>query len=296
MKKRLNVDLIPAIRRFEIISKGLTAGKPGGDYKSIFKGKGLEFDGYRVYNPDDDADLIDWKATIRSDKILVKTYVEERDVNVFFLVDVSNSMIFGSTPKLKNEYAAEVIASLSYAILEAGDSVGLSLFTDKIVSKVHLGKGRTQFYALTRSLLNPEYYGGNFDFNSACKFLLNYLKQDSVVIVISDFVGLGGDWIRRLEMISKKFDVIGIMIRDPRDRTLPTDTNQIVIEDPYSNKSLTIEPGLIKDVYEDYIKKQEKDITNEFLRVGSDFMSLSTDKSFVSPIMGLFRKRGLRWR
>jgi len=297
MKRKLNVDLIPAIRKLNIINRRLTSGHIGGGYKSVFKGKGLDFDEYRVYNPgDDDASLIDWKATVRGGEILVKTYVEERDVNVFFLVDVSNSMIFGSTPKLKNEYAAEVVSSMSYSILEGGDSVGMILFAENIISKIYPGKGKEQFYFITRELLNPENYGGKFNFNSACKFLLSYLRQDSIVILISDFLGMKEDWVKDLNIISKKFDTIGVMIRDPRDRELPMEARQIVVEDPYSKKSIVIEPDLIKEAYEDHIKKQEKELKDNFFRIGSDFITLSTDKNFVNPIMNLFKQRSLKWR
>jgi len=296
MKRRLNVDLVPAIRKLDIVSRRITSGKVVGGYKSIFKGKGLDFDSYRVYDQSDDASLIDWKATARSDRVLVKTYVEERDVNVFFLVDVSNSMVFGSTPKLKNEYAVEVISSLSHAMLKEGDSVGMILFSDKIVSKLYPGRGDEQFYALTRDLLKPENYGGKFDFNLACKFLLSYLRQDSIVFLVSDYVGLKEGWITYLEMLSKKFDLVGLMVRDPRDRELPQESHQIVIEDPYSNKSMLIEPDLIKNVYEEYIKKQEKELRETFFKNGADFISLSTDSSFVNPIMNLFRQRSLKWR
>ena len=196
MKRRLNVDLVQSIRKLDVVSRRITSGKVVGGYKSVFKGKGLDFDGYRVYDSSDDASLIDWKATVRSNQILIKTYIEERDVNVFFLVDVSNSMVFGSTPKLKNEYAVETISSISHAILKEGDNVGMILFSDKIVCKVYPGKGEEQFYILTKNLINPENYGGNFDFNSACKFLLSYLKQDSIVFVVSDFFGLKEGWIK----------------------------------------------------------------------------------------------------
>ena len=296
MKRRLNVDLVQSIRKLDVVSRRITSGKVVGGYKSVFKGKGLDFDGYRVYDSSDDASLIDWKATVRSNQILIKTYIEERDVNVFFLVDVSNSMVFGSTPKLKNEYAVETISSISHAILKEGDNVGMILFSDKIVCKVYPGKGEEQFYILTKNLINPENYGGNFDFNSACKFLLSYLKQDSIVFVVSDFFGLKEGWIKYLEMVSKKFDVIGMMIRDPRDRELPKNSQQIVVQDPYSNKSLIIEPELIKEVYEEHIKKQEKELRSEFYKSGAEFISLSTDKGFVNPIMNLFRQRSLKWR
>ena len=104
VKKFFKVDIVPALKRLEILSKGLTSSSAIGAYRSVFKGKGLEFSGYRQYSLEDDASLIDWKASARTDQILIKEYVEERNVDVFFLVDCSSSMLFGSSNKLKAEY------------------------------------------------------------------------------------------------------------------------------------------------------------------------------------------------
>jgi uncharacterized protein (DUF58 family) len=296
MKRKLNVDIVPSIRRLEVVTKGLLKTRSSGGYASVFRGKGLEFSDYRTYAPDDDAILIDWKASMRANQLLIRQYVEERDVKVFFLFDCSSSMVFGSEKKLKNEYAVELIASLSYAILEAGDSVGLAMFNDKIVEKVYTSKGKGQFYNMVKALIKPENYSGAYDFVNAADFLLNYLKEDSVVIIVSDFVGLKGDWQKFLEILASKYDVIGVMVRDERDKILPEDAGQVVIEDPYTRRTLLIEPELIKEVYESEIRKQEDEIKNVFLKNKADFLSLVTNKSFTEPMITLFRKRALKWR
>ncbi|MBS3150648.1 DUF58 domain-containing protein [Candidatus Woesearchaeota archaeon] len=296
MKRKLNVDIVPSIRRLEIVTKGLLKTKVSGNYRSVFKGRGLEFSEYRPYCSGDDASMIDWKATLRTNQILVRQYVEEKEVSVFFLIDCSDSMVFGSTVKLKNEYTVELVASLAYAILEAEDSVGMAMFNDKIVSKIYPAKGRSQFHVLEKALLNPDYYFGAYDFNNAAKFLLNFLKEDSVVIIVSDFVGLKDGWVKFLEIVSHKFDTIAIMVRDPRDKVLPEDAGQVVIQDPYSKRSLLIEPELIREVYEAEMKKQENEIRNAFLRNRADFLSLTTDKGFTKPVLNLFMERSLRWR
>ena len=296
MKRKLNIDIVPSIRKLEIVTKGLIQTKGIGSYKSVFRGKGLDFSEYRPYDRNDDASLIDWKASMRANELLIRQYEEERDLNVFFVVDCSSGMIFGSTDKLKNEYAAEIVISLAFTILEVGDSVGLVMFNDKIMKKVYPGKGRGQFYSVVRALSDPENYGGGFSFDNVTDFILNYLKQSTVVILVSDFVGMNENSLDKFKLISTKYDTIGIMVRDPRDKTLPTDVGQIVIEDPYSSKSLLIEPNLIKEVYEEEIKKQEKWIRDSFMRNKSDFLSLTTDKSFVKPLIGLFNERALKWK
>ena len=140
-KKFFKVDLTPAVRRLEIISKGLVNTRVMGGYLSVFKGRGLEFAGYTPYDPDVDSRSIDWKATARTGDILMKEYIQERDINVFFVVDASSNMLFGSTDKLKIEYAIELIAGLSHAALEAGDRVGFALVSDKVVKKLIPDKG-----------------------------------------------------------------------------------------------------------------------------------------------------------
>jgi len=296
MKRKLNIDIVPSIRKLEIVTKGLIQTKGIGSYKSVFRGKGLDFSEYRPYDRNDDASLIDWKASMRANELLIRQYEEERDLNVFFVVDCSSGMIFGSTDKLKNEYAAEIVISLAFTILEVGDSVGLVMFNDKIMKKVYPGKGRGQFYSVVRELTNPENYGGGFDFENISDFILNYLKESTVVIIVSDFVGLSESSIESIKLITNKYDTVGIMVRDPRDKVLPEDVGQVVIEDPYSNKSLLIEPKLIKEVFEEEIKRQEKWIKDSFLKNKSDFLSLTTDKSFIKPVIGLFKERALKWK
>ena len=296
MKKKLNVDLAPSIRRLQVFTKGLIRSKGFGNYKSVFRGKGLEFFDYRQYDESDDASLIDWKASMRADQLLIRQYEEERDVNVLFLFDCSAGMVFGSTEKLKNEYAVELISSLAFSILDQGDSVGLVMFSDRIVKDIYPRNGKGQYYAMIKALINPDNYGGSYDFKKVADFILNYIKQTTVLIIVSDFIGLNEEAEKHLKFVTSKYDTIGIMVRDPRDRELPSDVGQVVIEDPYSNKSLLIEPKLIKEVYEEEIKKQEAWIKNSFLKNRSDFLMLTTDKGFVKPILNLFMERTLKWR
>jgi len=134
MKKELKLDLSEGIKRLKILTTQIVNTKFVGGYKSVFKGRGLEFKDYRPYTPDDDASTIDWKASVRANKLFVRDFEEERNLNVFFLVDVSSSMVYGSIDKLKIEYVGELTAALSFVVLNAGDSVGFALFSDRIVS------------------------------------------------------------------------------------------------------------------------------------------------------------------
>ncbi len=295
-KKFFKVDLVPAIRKLEILSKGLTSSKMIGAYRSVFKGKGLEFKDYHPYTMEDDAGLIDWKASVRTNEILVKEYAEERDVDVFFLLDCSSRMLFGSTNKLKAEYNIELSASLAHAILEAGDNTGLLLYSDKEKAKLLPSRGKTQFYTFSKMLLNADYYAGEFDIKNAVKFIFNYLKKSAVIIIISDFLGWKDDWQESLKILVQKFDIICIMVRDPRDRKLPDDVGQVVVSDPNTGKTLLIEPALLKEAYEHEVIEQEKKIQKSLLRLGIDFVEISTDSSFVKPLLNLFLRRAAKWR
>ncbi|MCK4520937.1 MAG: DUF58 domain-containing protein [Nanoarchaeota archaeon] len=293
---KLKVDLTPTIKRLEIVTRNLVTTKFVGNYKSVFKGRGLEFESYREYTQSDDAELIDWKATVRANKTLIKEFVEERNINIFFLIDASASMVLGSIPKLKSEYAAELVASLSYAILSAGDSVGFALFADKVVKEIRCTNGMKQFYALSQTVVNPDLYGGTFDFGESLRFLSRYLKESTLVIIVSDFIIPGNDWEEYLKMAARKFDIIGIMVRDPTDITLPRGIGQVVVSDPFSNQKMIIEPNVIGDDYEKEVRREINRIRGEFLKSNSDFLQLTTNKPFLNPLIKLFELRKTKWR
>ena len=298
MAKKLlfKLEIAPALRKLEVLSKSLINTNVLGAYKSVFKGRGLEFAGYRGYTPNDDSLLIDWKASARTGELLLKEYIEERDINIFFILDASSSMLFGSIDKLKIEYAIELVASLSNAVLEAGDNVGIALVNDKVIAKIYPSGGKQQLYNITKLIIDPDLYEGRFKFNIASNFALNYLKESSVLIIVSDFISLDKGWEERLKLLSKKFDVIGIMVRDQRDKTLPKESGEIVIGDPHSNETLLIDPKMIKNAYESIIKKQEIEIEKTFHKNSADFVNLSTDKPFIKPILNLFKERAIKWK
>ncbi|MDP7179998.1 MAG: DUF58 domain-containing protein [Candidatus Woesearchaeota archaeon] len=288
---KLRVDLKPAIKRLEIITSGVVSAWAVGQYKSVFRGKGAEFDGYRDYSLSDDSSLIDWKASVRGHKLIVKEFIEERNLNIFFLVDVSASMVFGSTHKLKNEYAAEIVGSLTHIILEAGDKIGMALFSDKIVKKFPPNNGRNQFYIVSKNLVDSGSYGGKYDLVEAIKFLIGFLKERAIVMIVSDFIGLKGDWQKYLKIAGHKYDLIGVMVRDPRDRVLPADNTNVFVTDPYSNKQIVFNPVLLKDGYEKHVKMEEERIKKVFLNSNCDFINLSTDTPFESAFVNFFTRR-----
>jgi len=291
MKKEVKLDLSEGIKRLKILTAQIVNTSIVGGYKSVFKGRGLEFEDYRQYTPNDDASLIDWKASVRSKELFIREFVEERNLNVYFLIDVSSSMVYGSIDKLKMEYAGELAAALSYVVLNAGDSVGFALFNDKIVKNVPPIIGPMQYHNLVTALVNPNHYGGKYNLDEALKFILAFLKQASIVIIISDFIGLKNDWERYIRVVSKKFDLIGIMVKDQNDKILPDYNGQVLLEDPFSDRQILVRPETISEAYKAYALKQEEMVKSAFLDSGADFIGLTTNESFVKPITNLFIKR-----
>ena len=296
MKKELKLDLTVGIKRLGLITRSLVNSKIVGDYRSVFKGSGLEFHDYRHYTPEDDASMIDWKASIRSQELLVKEFIEERNLSVFFLIDVSSSMLYSTLDKLKIEYSAELIATLSYTILQAGDSVGFALFNDKVIRQQPPKAGARQYYNVVRTLADTSHYGGAYDLCEALKFTMAFLKEFSVVIIISDFIGLKNDWKHYLKLVGKKFDLIGIMIRDPRDKFLPDYDGQAILGDMYSDKQLVVNINSISGDYTRYVEAREREIKSAFIDSKSDFIELTTDKPFLKPVTDLLLRRAKRTR
>lgn len=295
MRRKLKIDIGKSVQQLTVVTRSLAAGGIVGSYKSVFRGTGTEFDGYRSYSQDD-ASLIDWKASARANKLLIREYIEERNLNVFFLMDVSSSTLFSSIPKLKNEYMAELVASLIYAVLYESDNAGLLMFSDNVKKILPLKSGPRQFYSVMREIINFENYGGDYDLAKALKFIQGYLVKGSVLILVSDFIGLKGEWEHYLKMCGNKFDMIAINIKDPMDRVLPEGVGQVVVSSPYTGEKVVIQPDKFKGEYESYVKKQEERLEEIFKENNIDYLSLSTDKSFVKPLLMFFRRRMARFR
>jgi len=294
--KSLNLNLKPLIKKLEMsLKRGYTQETVTSTFKSVFRGKGLEFDRFRVYSPSDDAKEIDWKASLKAQDLLVRVLTEERQINIVFLLNVSNSMIFTSGEKLKCEYAAELVSTLAFAMIDAGDNVSLIMFTDKVVKEIPGNTGMNQFYRITKALSDPSLYGGDHDLDAAMRYVTKVFKNGSIVFMISDFIGLNPEWSTHIEIMARKFDMIGIMIRDKRDNSLEGASGQFVLGNPYTGDDILVDVATIKTNYGKYAREQRDGVEGVFKKVGADFVHLETDKEFVQPIIRLFRLRRQRW-
>jgi len=263
-------------------------------YNNIFRGRGLEFDSYRVFEPDDDATLIDWKASLKTNDVLARKYIEERDLNIYFLVDVSNSMLFGSSKKLKAEFTAEFIASLAHLIIGSGDKIGLVMFNDDVVKILRPSSNKNQFALFTKFLSDPNLYGGGFDLDKSIKYVLKTIKSSyTVFIVVSDFIKTRKDNIGSLRLIGSRFETLAVMIRDPLDENLPKTKYQFAIQDPYSGRQMILDPEVAAERYHKIVIKQKEMIKQMLKRSKIDLLELMINEGFAIPVSGFLKKRAM---
>ncbi len=297
MMKKLKLDIKGLANRLDITTRKLLNTTLAGNYQTAFRGSGLEFYGFRKYTTGDDAGKIDWKASTRANDLLIREYIEERSLNVFFLVDASSTMLFGSRDKIKAQYAAELVASMSFAIIHSSDSVGFGMFNKGIVKNFLPASGEKQYYNILNNLVDLNLYGNGFDLAKPLKYYTEVLPRGSLFFIVSDFIGLKGDeWIKALRIACRKLDTIGIMIRDVRDRQLPEGYSEIVLESPEDDRKKIVNPAAIKHAYESYVKREEERIVEVFSQSGGEFLLLTTDMNFVNIIIKMFKRRVLKYR
>jgi len=290
-EKKLNVDIAKSISRFRSVMKSFELRKKV--YKRIIKRRGLEFESYRNYSQDDDSGLIDWKASKRANELLIKKYIEEENMKIFFLIDVGENMISGSSERLKCEYALNVIAALTDLILSSGNKVGYIVFNGGIKEFIIPKKGGKHFENLMSVMTNASLYGGSSHIEKAIDFTLKYLNNSvSSLVIVSDFVNFEKkEFEKKLGIISSKFETMAIIIRDPLDKTLPDISGEVIIEDPSTGDKMLINPSIARKSYEKYAKEEEESLRKIFHKTGTDSIELMTDKDFVFSLATFIKQR-----
>jgi uncharacterized protein (DUF58 family) len=291
--KEFKVNVGAMIKKLDVLSKKGISGVLSGDLRSIFKGSGMEFQGFRVYNPgQDDAKNIDWKASLRSKELLIKELIEERDNNVLFLIDVSSTMSFGSIPQLKNEYVIEMFGSMAYALIQAGDLVGLAMFSDRIVSYVQPNIGSKHYYLLLKKIMDPKLYEGAVDFKKVLQDLNSSLTRRSIIILISDFIGFGTGWEDLFKILAIKHEIVIFVINDPRDMVMPAEVGSVFVQDPCSSEQLLISTSAVKTDYERSMADRNQKMSEFFKKCSVDHIFMTTDQQpFSKYTIAFFKKR-----
>lgn len=289
MERKLNLDIAGAISELEMLLRKVL---PRNIMYKLLLAKGLEFDGYRNYSQTDDAVNIDWKASVRAKELLVRKYVEERDLKFMLVIDVSDNMVFGSTEKLKCEYAAELAAAVAHLILTVGDRVGFVLFNDRVVEFRNPSLGTKQFDIFVHNLSNPLLYKGVSDLNKVLQELTEILHRDtSMVFIVSDFIRVKESYRKNFEAFTNLFETVAIVVRDPLDNSLPEIDKEIVLENPETRYKMLINPKVAKEAYELNAERQLNLVKQIFRDFNIDFLELSTDKSFSAEFATFLKER-----
>lgn len=286
-------EVLRKIRRIEITTSKLATDFLSGQYESVFKGRGIEFDEVREYQPGDEIRSIDWNVTARMGAPFVKKYVEERQLTVMILLDASSSSNFGTTKRFKKELAAEVSAVLAFSAIQNNDRVGLIIFTDRIEKFVPPRKGPAHVLRVVREALYFTPKGKGTDIAGALRYLDNVITRRAVTFVISDF--FAKDFKKPLSIANKKHDVVAITITDPREGELP---NAGIIEllDAESGTPYVIDTSSskIREKYAKQAKGMRDERTRLFGSVGVDHIDISTNKSYIEEFIKFFRMRKRR--
>ncbi len=302
MEKQLPKDILKKVRQVEIRTSRLVNDSMAGNYHSVFKGSGMNFDEVREYVAGDEIRTIDWNVTARTGIAHVKKFTEERELTIILLIDISASGDFGSKTASKREMMAELGSVLAFSAVRNNDKVGLVLFTDFVELYIPPKKGRSHILRVIREILFFEPQGNKTDLAVPLDFIGRICKRKSVVFLISDFC-LPGNYDRLLAELQPKLrtgnrrhDLITMIVSDPREHEIP-DVGWLTIEDAESGQQVdlnTSDPG-IRQGYARLARSRHQSVLKTIRSAGIDLLELSTDQPYIPSLLGFFgtRKRRL---
>lgn len=286
-------ELVKKIRRIRIYTNRAVNDALAGEYQSVFKGRGMEFEEVREYLPGDEIRTIDWNVTARLGRPYVKRFVEERELTLMLLVDLSSSGRFGSLDCFKNEVAAELCALLAFSAIKNNDKVGLIIFTDRIEEFIPPRKGAEHVLRVIRELLYFKPSAGKTDIGRALAYLGRVTNKRTVAFLVSDFLNSGFE--RPLRVLSKRHDLIAVFITDPREISLPN-VGIVELEDAETGETILLDTRgkAQRREYEQYALGQVRETEKLLRAAGVDRIHIRTDRSYVQPLVRFFRRRERR--
>lgn len=305
-----SAHLIRAIRRIEIRTRHLVNDSFAGEYQAIFKGRGMEFDEVRAYQPGDEVRTIDWNVTARMGAPYVKRYVEERELTVMLAFDASASGMFGTRERFKRALAAELGGVLAFSAITNNDKVGLLAFTDQIEMHIPPRKGRRHVLRLIRDLLAFEPTGQGTDLIEALEHLNHTLKRRAIIFLISDFLFRGappsippsgrevGDaYERTLLITNRRHDLVALVLNDQREMTWP-DVGLIALEDAETGQRVWVDSGsrAWREAFVQQAITRQEARNAMFTRAQVDHIDVTVGEDYVGPLLDFFRKRERRLR
>jgi uncharacterized protein (DUF58 family) len=290
-------EVLEKVRKIEITTRSMVRDTFAGQYESIFKGRGMEFDEVREYQPGDDIRTIDWNVTARTGWLHVKKYVEERELTVLVVFDASGSFDFGTSARLKRELAAEVGAVLAFAAIRNNDKVGLLVFTDRIETFVPPRKGSKHVLRIIREILHFKARSKGTDIRLALEYAMKVMRRHSVMFLISDFRDKGYE--NALRVANKKHDVVAITVSDPSEIEIPP-VGFIEVEDGETGRRSLLDFRTARASAE--FRRVAAEIAAErqgvLTKAKVDEIGLRTDCDYVEPLVRFFqrRERRFKWR
>ncbi len=285
-------EILQQVKKIEISTKKLVDGLISGSYHSVFKGSGVEFSEIREYYLGDDIRSIDWNVTARFNKPYVKNNIEERDLRIYFVLDISGSISFGNTIEKKRK-SIEIIASLMFSALKNNDAVGLFLITENIELFIPAKKGRKHILKLLAKIISFTPKAKNTDLKNSLESVSKIIKRRGVIFLISDF--LTSDFTKPLKILKKRNDIIAIKISDKREKEIP-DIGYVQLEDEETGEQILLDTSDInfRNKYYELIQENDLKINKIFKKYKIDFLELFTDESYEKPLKKFFKIRKLR--
>lgn len=286
-------EILKKIRRIQIYTTRMVQDVFAGEYHSVFKGRGMEFEEVREYQVGDDVRTIDWNVTARTGHPYVKLFKEERELTVMILADISASGSFGTVSRLKAELIAELCAVLAFAAINNNDKIGLILFTDRIEKYIPPDKGITHVLRVIRELLYYKPEGKKTNISAAVEFLSKVTSRQTVSFLVSDFFAAGYE--RPLGIAAKRHDLIAISVSDPRERELPA-VGIMELEDPETGETISADTGdrRVREAFSKIARKREAERDDFFKTHGIDCIRVNTAAPYMRELLGFFRLRERR--
>lgn len=286
-------EILQKIRRLELRTRRLVDTSFAGQYHSVFKGRGMNFEEVREYAPGDEIRSIDWNVTARMDRPFVKKFTEERELTVLLLVDVSGSGDYGSVHLSKRELAAEVAAILAFSAINNNDKVGLLLFTDRTELFIPPKKGRQHILRLIRDMLFFQPEGRGTDVAGALDHVNRMLSRKAVLFLISDF--LCPDFSKPLTVTSRKHDLVAFPVKDPGESELP-DVGLVSLEDAETGRQIEINTSsrVVRNAYAAMEERRWQDLRRTLAARRVDCVPLQTDQDVLIPLRSFFANRERR--
>ena len=288
-------DILRQVRLLELRTRGLVNSLFSGEYRSVFKGQGMEFSEVREYQAGDEVRSIDWNVTARMRRPYVKRYIEERELTVMLAVDLSGSGRFGTRQRFKSELASELSAVLAMSAIRNNDRVGTLLFTDRVEHVVPPRKGRKHALRLIRDLLVFQPKGRGTDIAGATDYMNKMLPSKTIIFLVSDLMAPAIE--RPLKLLGQRHDVIAVTVEDPSEMELP-DVGLARLVDPETGETVDVDTSdpRVRDAFSRTVTEEREQRKRLLRRLAIDEVPVRTDGSIVEPLFRFFRQRETRKR